>query len=138
MIDVSFEREFEFDAETVWGIFADFGNVSWVPGVEKVEVEGEGIGMVRHLTVQVFPPLHERLESRSHEDRVLEYSIPSVEYLEVANYRARAQVTGAGDGHCRVRMTCRAEATGLEADAAAKVEAFYGAMLGWIDDYLRQ
>jgi carbon monoxide dehydrogenase subunit G len=138
MIEVSVEHEFEFGAETVWAVFADFGNVSWVPGVEKVEVEGEGIGMIRHLTVPVFPPLHERLEGLDHDGKVLEYSIPSVEYLEVESYRARAQVTEAGAGRCRVRMTCQAEATGLEADAAAKTEAFYGAMLGWIDDYLKR
>jgi carbon monoxide dehydrogenase subunit G len=138
MIEVSVEREFEFDAETVWGVFADFGNVSWVPGVEKVEVEGEGIGMIRHLTVPVFPPLHERLESLDHDAKVLEYSIPSVEYIEVKNYRARAEVTESGSGRCRVRMTCTAEATGLDEDAAAKTEAFYGAMLGWIDDFLKQ
>jgi carbon monoxide dehydrogenase subunit G len=138
MVEVSVEREFEFGAEAVWAVFADFGNVSWVPGVEKVELEGEGIGMIRHLTVPVFPPLHERLDALSHEAKVLEYSIPSVEYLEVENYRARAQVMESGSGRCRVRMTCQAEATGLEADAAAKTEAFYGAMLGWIDDYLKR
>ena len=138
MVEVSVEREFEFGAETVWAVFADFGNVSWVPGVEKVELEGEGIGMIRHLTVPVFPPLHERLESLSHDEKVLEYSIPRVEYIEVENYRARAQVTESGSGRCRVRMTCRAEATGLEADATAKTEAFYGAMLGWIDDFLKR
>ena len=138
MVELSVEREFEFSAGEVWAVFADFGNVSWVPGVEKVELEGEGIGMVRHLTVPVFPPLHERLETLDHEKMVLEYSIPSVEYLEVRDYRARAQVTDLGSGRCRVRMTCKAEATGLEADATAKTEAFYGAMLSWIDDFLKK
>ena len=138
MVEVSVEREYEFGADVVWGVFADFGNVSWVPGVEKVEVEGEGIGMIRHLTVPVFPPLHERLESRDHDAMVLEYSIPNVEYIEVENYRARAQVTDLGSGRCRVRIGCQADATGLEADATAKTEAFYVAMLGWIDDFLKQ
>jgi hypothetical protein len=137
MVAVTVEREYEFDAAEVWAVFADFGNVSWVPGVEKVELEGEGIGMIRHLTVPVFPPLQERLEAIDHEQMVLEYSIPSVEYIELENYTARAQVADLGSGRSRVRMTCEAEATGSEQDATTKTEAFYTAMLGWVDDYLK-
>ncbi len=138
MIEVSVEREFEFGAETVWAVFADFGNVSWVPGVEKVELEGEGIGMIRHLTVPVFPPLHERLEALDHEAKVLEYSIPSVQYIGVKNYHARVQVFDGGSGRCRVTISCVAEAEGMsEAEASTKTGAFYEAMLGWIDDFLK-
>ena len=138
MVEVSAEREFEFGADTVWAVFADFGNVDWVPGVEKVEVEGEGVGMVRHLTVPVLPQLHERLDAIDHERMVLVYSIPSVEYIEVESYTAKAEVFDLGSGHCRVRMSCSAEATGSEADATAKTGAFYEAMLGWIDDFLQR
>jgi len=138
MIEVSVEREFEFSAEKVWAVFADFGNVAWVPGVEKVELEGEGVGMIRHLTVPVFPPLHERLEAIDHEQQILDYSIPEVEYIQVKNYRARAQVFDLGSGCCRVRMTCQAEPTGPRAESVARTEAFYGAMLGWIDDFLKK
>jgi hypothetical protein len=136
MIEVSVERDYEFPAEEVWAVFADFGNVSWIPGIEKVDLEGEGVGMIRHLTFPVFPQLHERLDAIDHSKRVLEYSIPAVEYIEVENYRARAQVFELGDRRCRVLMRCRAEATGPEAEA--KTRAFYGAMLGWIDDFLKQ
>jgi hypothetical protein len=122
----------------VWAVFADFGNVSWVPGVERVDLEGEGVGMIRHLTVPVFPQLHERLEAIDHEERVLEYSIPSVEYIQLKNYRARAQVVDLGSGRCRVLISCKADAEGAEADAIGKTEAFYEAMLGWIDDFLKK
>jgi len=139
MVEVRVEREYEFGAETVWAVFADFGNVRWVPGIEKVELEGEGVGMIRHLSVPVFPQLHERLESIDHEGKVLEYSIPEVEYIGVKNYRARAQVVDLDAGRCRVRISCRAEAAGVpEAEAAVKTRAFYAAMLGWIDDFVKQ
>ncbi len=139
MLEVTVERECGFDADQVWAVFADFGNVSWVPGVEKVELEGEGIGMIRHLSVPVFPPLHERLDSLDHEQKVLEYSIPTVEYIGVKDYHARAQVLELGPGRCRVTMSCRAEADGnSDAEAIAKVQGFYAAMLGWIEDYLKQ
>jgi len=113
--------------------------VSWVPGIEKVELEGQGVGMIRHLTVPVFPPLHERLDSIDHEQSVLEYSIPAVAYIQVKNYRARAQVTGMEGDRCRVRWSCRADADGADEDeVAAKVGAFYESMLTWIDDFLKQ
>jgi hypothetical protein len=35
-------------------------------------------------------------------------------------------------------MSCKAEAVGPEAEAVAKTEAFYEAMLGWIDDFLKK
>ncbi len=139
MVETTVEREYEIGLDLVWGVFADFGDVSWVPGVEKVEVEGEGIGMTRHLTVPVFPPLHERLDLLDHEHKVLEYSIPKVEYLGVKNYRARVQVFDGGTGGCRVAISCRAEVDGeSEEEATSKTTAFYVAMLGWIDDFLQQ
>ena len=136
MVEVSVEREFDADADRLWKILADFGDISWIPGIEKVELEGEGVGMIRHLTVPVYPQLHERLDSIDHEEMVLEYSIPAVEYIQVEDYAARAQVFDLGPGRCRTRMTCKAEATGPEAEA--RTRAFYVAMLGWIDEFLKR
>lgn len=139
MVEVSIERDYEVAAERAWALIADFGDVSWVPGIEKVEVEGDGVGMVRHLTVPVFPPLHERLDAIDHSARMLEYSIPAVEYIQVENYRARAQVVDLGRGRCRLLWSCEAEAAGAsEEEATDKTRAFYEAMLGWIDDALTQ
>lgn len=139
MVEVEIEREYEFAADVVWALLADFGNVSWIPGIEKVDLEGEGVGMVRHLTVPVFPQLHERLEAIDHGAKVLEYSIPAVEYISVKNYGARAQVVDQGRGRCRVLWSCKAEAEGAsEAEASEKTKAFYEAMLGWINDFLEK
>ncbi len=139
MIEVRIEREYAFGIQDVWGVIADFGNVSWVPGVEKVDLEGEGVGMIRHLTVPVFPPLHERLDAIDQEKKVLVYSIPAVEYICVKNYTARAEVVDLGPGRCRVLWSCTAEAEGApEDEAREKTRAFYEAMLGWIADYLEK
>ena len=87
----------------------------------------------------VFPQLHERLDAIDHEAKVLEYSIPAVQYISVADYSARAQVVDLGPGRCRVLWSCNAVAEGApEAEARAKTRAFYEAMLGWIEDYLDQ
>jgi len=139
MVEVTVERNYAHDTAAVWAVLADFGNVSWVPGIEEVELEGEGIGMIRHLRVPVYPQLHERLEVLDRDARVLEYSIPRVEYLAVKDYRARAQVIDLGGAGCRVRMSCVATADGApEKEAGRRTQDFYVAMLGWIDDFLEQ
>jgi hypothetical protein len=137
MVEVRVERGLEFGAQEIWAIIADFGNVSWVPGVEKVELEGEGVGMVRHLTVPVYPQLHERLEAIDHEKMILDYSIPAVAYLHLKDYRARAQVSELGSERCRLVWSGIAEVDGVDDEQAiAETEAFYGSIMDWICDYL--
>ena len=139
MVEVKVERDLEFGAQEVWAIIADFGNVSWVPGVEKVELEGEGVGMVRHLTVPVFPQLHERLDAIDHEKMILDYSIPAVAYIHLKDYRARAQVGELEGERCRVVWSCVAEVDGAEAEQAiAETEAFYVSIMTWICDALKK
>ena len=82
---------------------------------------------------------HERLEAIDHAARVLEYSIPAVEYIGVEHYAARAQVVELAPGRSRVLWSCTAEAEGVpEAEASEKTRAFYEAMLGWIGDHLER
>ena len=95
--------------------------------------------MIRHLTVPTMPQLHERLDAIDHEKMILDYSIPEVAYINVRNYVARSQVTPLGSERCRVVWSCKAEAHGAdEAEATAKTEAFYEAVLTWIGDFLKR
>ncbi|MBW1901354.1 MAG: SRPBCC family protein [Deltaproteobacteria bacterium] len=139
MVIVKVEREFEFSAERLWAVISDFGDISWVPGFKKVEVEGEGVGMIRHITVPEFPQLHERLDAIDYEKMILDYSLPTVEYIQVKNYHARAQVIGLESERCKVIWSCKAEADGAdEAQASVNTEEFYKALLSWIDDFLKK
>jgi len=139
MIELNIEREVNLDADAVWAVLADFGNVDWVPGIENVEIEGRGVGMIRHLSVPVYPTLHERLEMLDPESMTLDYSIPSVEYISVRDYRARARVQPLEPGRCRLHWSCRAEADGAsEEEARQKTRAFYEAMLDWLTDFVEQ
>ncbi len=86
-------------ASAAWEKLADFGGLDWMPGVEKVEVEGEGIGAVR--TVSMGPMnIKERLESFDDAGRSLSYSITEGP-MPVENYLATIRVSESGDG-CRV------------------------------------
>jgi len=133
MVKVSVEREFDADARALWAILADFGDISWIPSLEKVEIEGEGVGMIRHVTAPGMPVLHERMDAIDHEKMILDYSIPAVAYVRVKNYRARAQVVALEEGGCRLIWSCQSEADGVtEAQATANTEAFYEMVMGWI------
>jgi hypothetical protein len=139
MVEVSIEREFDVSADELWAILADFGDISWIPGIQKVELEGEGVGMVRHVTAPGLPELHERLDAIDHEKMILDYSLPAVAYVQIKNYRARAQVVGLDAGRCRLVWSCRAEPDGVdEVQATTNTEAFYEMIMTWIGDFLER
>jgi hypothetical protein len=136
MVEVSIEREFDVDAEALWAMLANFGDISWIPSIEKVELEGDGVGMIRHVTAPGLPQLHERMDAIDHEQMILDYSVPEVAYLRVKNYRARARVTPIEAGRCRIHWSCRSEPYGIsEEQASANSEAFYEMIMEWISDY---
>ena len=96
---IELSEEMAAPASAAWEKLADFGGLDWMPGVEKVEVEGEGIGAVR--TVSMGPMnIKERLESFDDAGRSLSYSITEGP-MPVENYLATIRVSESGDG-CRV------------------------------------
>jgi len=135
MVTVSSEREYDVPAERVWAILADFGDISWIPSLENVELEGEGVGMIRHVKAPGMAVLHERMDAIDHEKMILDYSVPVVAYLRVKNYRARAQVVALAGDRCRLLWSCKSEPDGVtEAEATANSEGFYEMVFGWIDE----
>ena len=96
---IELSEEMAAPASAAWEKLADFGGLDWMPGVEKVEVEGEGIGAVR--TVSMGPMnIKERLEAFDDAGRSLSYSITEGP-MPVENYLATIRVSESGDG-CRV------------------------------------
>ncbi len=49
MVELTVTRTLKSNADKVWAILGDFGNLSWVPGPDKVEVIGSGAGMIRRI-----------------------------------------------------------------------------------------
>ncbi|MBW2292648.1 MAG: SRPBCC family protein [Deltaproteobacteria bacterium] len=137
MIEVSLEREFAVDAKKLWAILADFADISWIPGLEKVELEGEGVGMIRHVTAPGMAVLHERMDAIDREKMILDYSVPTVEYLRVKNHRAQARVVALEGRRCRLIWSCESEPDGVsDAQATTNCQAFYEMAMGWIGDAL--
>ncbi len=139
MLNVSIEREFDASAEKLWAMLANFGDISWIPAIEKVELEGEGVGMIRYVTTPGLPTLAERLDAIDHDNMILDYSVPLVAYMQVKNYTARAQVFKLADNRCRIHWSCKCEADGIdEGQATTNNEGFYEMIMEWVGDYLKK
>ncbi len=134
MIEILVQGEVEASADALWAIVADFGTVDWMMGVNKVELEGEGPGMVRLIyALPDAPPVREQLESVDEEARCLRYCIPEGNPLPVDDYHSHMTVVDLGAGRSRLDWGCTAVARGIEEAAAkAAVEQMYGVLLSWV------
>jgi len=138
MIEVRVEGEFEVPAARLWKVVEDFGNVGWMQGVSKVEVEGEGIGLTRDIHAGGGPPISEVLERLEPEAMTLGYTIGASNPMPVTDYHSTMQVEDAGEGRSRLVWSCTCEAKEEGGTVAAKgmVESIYGVMMGWLREHL--
>ena len=130
MAEISVNKELNASADDAWKVLADFGGMQrWAPGIEDARNEGEGVGMVRILTMPGGAVMHERLESFDEAARTLSYSIVEGP-MPLENYLATIQVTETAGG-CRVDWGASFDAPeGIPADAIGKgVEGAYSGML---------
>lgn len=100
-------EEADAPASRVWEILADFGGfLDWAYQDARgtIEVEGDGIGMIRHLDLGTGR-MAERVTELDHGARVLGYDLAHGEPLGMNQYRARVRVEDLGDGRCRLHWT---------------------------------
>ncbi len=128
--DVSDPRlsgEIQASADDVWQLLSDFADTSWVPGVSKSELVGQGVGAHRLVYVGNAPALKETLEALDLKTRTLSYTIGAGNPLPVSNYRATVKVVDLGAGKSRLDWSSTFVPTGSDMDAAlASVEGLYG------------
>lgn len=133
MIEVLVSRDCDLSAEVVYEMLADFGNTSWMRGVAKTEVDGDGVGMVRSIyTTPDGSPVCEKMTERDDLARKVAYTITEGNPLPVENYNAFVVVSEVGNG-CRIDWAGNFEAKGVD-DATAKstVEGMYGVLIEWL------
>ena len=142
MIDVTVTRKIAADINKVWSILENFGDLSWIPGADNVEVSGQGVGMTRHIIMPGIPPINETLESLDAKNKTLSYSIPKNEIIPFDNYVADVSLTvigGNADGNAdknatHVNWHCSFDAGDMpEADARAAIEGNYGMILDGLE-----
>lgn len=135
------EEEYPVPAQKLWDLVADFGGVEdWWPAgmLTKVEIEGEGVGMVRSIHTIVGIVLHEKLESIDHEKRVLTLSIVGDLPAGMQEYNATGSVAEAGDGTCVLTWEGHYQVPGADDETGARlfIEGAYGAMFAGLRDHV--
>ncbi len=124
--DPRLSGEIKASAADVWSLVSDFGNTSWVPGVSKSELIGEGVGAYRLVYAGEAPPLKETLEALDPSARTLSYTIGAGNPLPVSSYRATVKVVDLGEGKSRLDWSSTFVPVGADVDAAlASVEGLY-------------
>jgi Polyketide cyclase / dehydrase and lipid transport len=130
------QAEIAAPASEVWALLADFGNIqAWWPRdgalqIERVEIEGEGIGMVRHIYNRgVAQCASERLDLLDPQTGTLVLSIVGQRPGGMTAYVATSRLVPLGDHACR--MEHRALVTtvpGREAAVARFLQQAYAMM----------
>ena len=128
-------------AGTVWELLSDFADISWIPVIEDVEIDGEGLGMTRKIDGSGDQPILETLTHRDDERMELGYSIAHSP-LPVTRFEALVTVrpaTGTGaDITWEVDYDAQDSDEAAAAAAREAIEAVYGMMAGWLADAATQ
>ena len=132
MAEFVVEKEIEGGVDAIWAVVADFGGLTWAPGIEFCEVEGaEGVGQVRKVKMGPIE-IHERLEEFDAASHRLSYSIVQGP-LPVENYLATVELASAGEGKTLARWGAKFDTPGMDEEAVqgvtGGVEASYTAMV---------
>ena len=77
MVELNVIRKISATLDSVWAVLDDYGNLSWIPGADNVEVIGEGVGMTRRLHMPgLESPIDETLTAKDVANKSFSYTIP--------------------------------------------------------------
>ena len=138
MKEVDLTLSTDISAEKVWALLADFsGFLNWAGGgAGEISIEGEGIGMVRHLKMS-GGELAERLTLLDPDNKRLGYDLVYGEPLGMKKYKAIVQVVDTGSG-CDIiwKGVFDTEDPGSQDQTGAALSAAYEGMTGALVAYL--
>jgi hypothetical protein len=125
MVEVESHRtaEFPVPASRIWELIADFGGIGewWPQGMlTRIEVEGEGIGMVRHMHTVVGLVLSERLDGLDPSERRIDLSITGDLPGGISSYAAFGRVVEVAADRCRLEWTGRYRVPSREDEVGAR------------------
>ena len=122
----------EANADAVWQELGNFSGIQPGPGIDSVDYEGEGVGMVRTIRTPNGNVV-ERLENHDAQARTFTYAIINDDSpLPFADYSATVNMTDNGDGTTTVDWTGTFEPRGVNEEKATKIASgiYAGAIQG--------
>tara|TARA_B110000305_G_scaffold51493_1_gene56207 strand:- start:548 stop:985 length:438 start_codon:yes stop_codon:yes gene_type:complete len=125
MVHLHSHHDISAPRETIWGLLMDFGNIeAWWPAnapidIDRVELEGSGVGMTRHIyNVGFDTAVSERLDALDLENFTLQLSIVGARPAGLLHYQATGTLTELENGGCRLTYDSEFRAEeGREAEA---------------------
>ena len=121
MTEAKVVKSIAADADAVFALLGDFAGIKVGGPIEAVVYEGEGIGMVRTLTMNGGSVV-ERLETHDPAAREFSYAILNDDSpLPFSNYSASVKVVDNGDGTSTVDWTGTFEPRDVPEEAAINV-----------------
>ena len=108
-MEIRVSAEFAAPADSIWQLLADFGNIrGWWPDdgpirIEDVQVEGQGVGMIRHILNQgARHRVSERLDFLDPTSRTLVLSIIGTRPGGITAYIAEGHIVELDATRCRM------------------------------------
>lgn len=93
------EQDIDAPLDAVWALVADFANLDWFGGAERVEKVGEGTGQVRRIYMPgMDEPVEEELLAIDPGNHRLEYAVLEGGPNIMRDYRVVATLAAAGEG----------------------------------------
>jgi hypothetical protein len=92
-------------ASTVWALLVDWsGIINWMPGgyIQELQVEGEGVGAIRHLITGRGVAISERLDDMDEKSGSLQLTIIEPLPWGMLSYTAQAQLEDVNGDSCRL------------------------------------
>ena len=121
MTEVVVNEQVAAAAEDVWRILSDFGGIKVGGPIEAFEIEGEGVGAVRTITMGGGKVI-ERLDVHDPATKVFSYCILNDDNpLPVSNYSATVKVSADSDSSCTVDWRGTFDVKGADEETACNV-----------------
>ncbi len=139
MTEVMVKEDLKIAAEKVWELVRDFGGIRrWVGEmVQGLELEGEGVGAIRTISLPGGIKLYEQLEAIDQEARSFSYAIIRKSPLPVTDYLATLTLFESGADSCRIEWGSTFEPAGIsEADVKPMIEGIYNSGIAGLKEAL--
>lgn len=118
------------DASDVWQAMRRFGDLNWAAGIEAVEVEGDGVGMLRKVRLAGSDEwICERLVARDDDRMSFSYVIEGDGMPGFNNYSAHVRAEPSASG-CGIYWECQAEADDDPESAQQGLQALAAGIAG--------
>ena len=141
MNTVELTHDLDVSAIDAWAVLADFpGFLKWAGGGEgTIEIEGTGVGMVRHLNMPGTGKMAERLDRLDDDTTTIGYSLMYGNPVGMAEYRAVVRLEATEKNACRIHW--HGEFTPAEDQQAdvvrGNLEAAYQGMAAALAAYVK-